>query len=81
MVGNVPVGGDAPITVQTMTNTKTTDVAATVEQIRRIERVGAGAVLRFDLFSHALLLCFLAPLLFLGFAQMAVAINAWALLT
>jgi hypothetical protein len=43
----------------------------------RIERVGAGAVLRFDLFSHALLLCFLAPLLFLGFAQMAVAINAW----
>ena len=42
-----------------------------------IERVGAGAVLRFDLFSHALLLCCLAPLLFLGFAQMAVAINAW----
>jgi hypothetical protein len=42
-----------------------------------IERVGAGAVLRFDLFSHALLLCFLAPLLFLGFAQMAIAINAW----
>jgi hypothetical protein len=42
-----------------------------------IERAGAGAVLRFDLFSHALLLCFLAPLLFLGFAQMAIAINAW----
>lgn len=42
-----------------------------------IERAGAGAVLRFDLFSHALLLCFLAPLLFLGFAQMAEAINAW----
>lgn len=42
-----------------------------------IERAGAGAVLRFDLFSHALLLCFLAPLLFLGFAQLAVTINAW----
>ncbi|QDH34323.1 hypothetical protein [Porphyrobacter sp. YT40] len=42
-----------------------------------IDRAGQGAVLRFDLFSHALLLCFLAPLLFLGFAQMAVAINGW----
>ncbi|MBU7580787.1 MAG: hypothetical protein KAF27_10000 [Porphyrobacter sp.] len=42
-----------------------------------IERAGSGAVLRFDLFSHALLLCFLAPLLFLGFAQLASAINAW----
>ena len=31
MVGNVPVGGDAPITVQTMTNTDTSDVAATPE--------------------------------------------------
>ncbi|MFO6448414.1 hypothetical protein ACLBKU_14870 [Erythrobacter sp. NE805] len=40
-----------------------------------IERAGAGAVLRFELFSHALLLCFLAPLLFLGFAQLAVTIN------
>lgn len=43
----------------------------------QVERSGADAVLRFDLFSHALLLCFLAPLLFLGFAQMAVAINDW----
>lgn len=44
-----------------------------------IERAGAGAgaVLRFDLFSHALLLAFLAPLLFLGFAQLAATINAW----
>ena len=42
-----------------------------------IEQAGAGAVLRFDLFSHALLLCFLAPLLFLGFAQAAITINAW----
>lgn len=42
-----------------------------------IERAGTGAVLRFDLFSHALLMCFLAPLLFLGFAQLANSINAW----
>ena len=33
MVGNVPVGGDAPITVQTMTNTLTTDVADTIAQV------------------------------------------------
>jgi (E)-4-hydroxy-3-methylbut-2-enyl-diphosphate synthase len=44
MVGNVPVGGDAPISVQSMTNTETTDVAATVEQIRRLEAVGADIV-------------------------------------
>ncbi len=43
MVGNVPVGGDAPITVQTMTNTLTTDVAATVAQIKRAEwDLGSG---------------------------------------
>ena len=41
MVGNVPVGGDAPITVQTMTNTPTEDVRATVDQIRRCEEAGA----------------------------------------
>jgi len=44
MVGNVPVGGDAPITVQSMTNTLTTDVAATVAQIRALEAVGADIV-------------------------------------
>ncbi|MEX2327845.1 MAG: flavodoxin-dependent (E)-4-hydroxy-3-methylbut-2-enyl-diphosphate synthase [Pseudomonadales bacterium] len=44
MVGNVPVGGDAPIAVQSMTNTQTTDVAATVGQIRRLEDVGADIV-------------------------------------
>jgi len=44
MVGNVPVGGDAPITVQSMTNTETTDIAATVEQIRRLEEAGADIV-------------------------------------
>ncbi len=44
MVGNIPVGGDAPITVQSMTNTQTTDVAATVAQIKALEAVGADIV-------------------------------------
>ncbi len=44
MVGDVPVGGDAPITVQSMTNTETTDVAATVDQIQRIQNAGADIV-------------------------------------
>jgi (E)-4-hydroxy-3-methylbut-2-enyl-diphosphate synthase len=44
MVGNVAIGGDAPITVQSMTNTDTCDVAATVAQIRALESVGADIV-------------------------------------
>ena len=43
-VGNVPVGGDAPISVQTMTNTDTTDVAATVAQVQAAAEVGADIV-------------------------------------
>lgn len=43
----------------------------------QVEQRGDAAWLRFDLSSTALLLCFLAPLLFLGFAQLAVAANAW----
>ncbi len=43
-VGSVPVGGDAPIAVQTMTNTPTEDVEATVAQIRRAEKAGADIV-------------------------------------
>ena len=43
-VGPVAVGGDAPISVQTMTNTPTTDVAATVAQIQRAERAGVDIV-------------------------------------
>jgi (E)-4-hydroxy-3-methylbut-2-enyl-diphosphate synthase len=43
-VGRVPVGGDAPITVQSMTNTLTHDVKATVEQIQALERAGADIV-------------------------------------
>ena len=37
-VGNVPVGGGAPVSIQSMCNTKTDDVAATVAQIHRLER-------------------------------------------
>ena len=44
MVGKVPVGGGAPIAVQSMTNTLTTDVAATVAQIKRLEEAGADIV-------------------------------------
>ena len=44
MVGKVPVGGDAPITVQTMTNTPTEDVGATIDQIRRCEDAGADII-------------------------------------
>lgn len=44
MVGKVPVGGDAPIAVQSMTNTDTCDVDATVAQIRALEEAGADIV-------------------------------------
>jgi len=44
MVGSVAVGGDAPISVQSMTNTETCDVDATVSQIRQLEKVGADIV-------------------------------------
>jgi (E)-4-hydroxy-3-methylbut-2-enyl-diphosphate synthase len=44
MVGNVPVGGDAPITVQTMTNTPTSDARATIDQIRRCEEAGVDII-------------------------------------
>src|SRR5438874_481198 len=40
MVGSVPVGGDAPISVQTMTNTPTSDAKATIDQIRLLEDHG-----------------------------------------
>ncbi|MBI1418412.1 MAG: flavodoxin-dependent (E)-4-hydroxy-3-methylbut-2-enyl-diphosphate synthase [Limimaricola sp.] len=44
MVGRVPVGGGAPISVQTMTNTLTTDVAATVAQVQAAAEAGADIV-------------------------------------
>jgi len=43
-VGTVKVGGDAPIAVQSMTNTLTTDIDATVAQIKRLEEAGADIV-------------------------------------
>jgi len=43
-VGAVDVGGDAPISVQSMTNTPTTDAAATIAQVRELEAAGADIV-------------------------------------
>ncbi len=43
-VGKVPVGDGAPITVQSMTNTRTTDISATVNQIKALERGGVDIV-------------------------------------
>jgi len=44
MVGHVPIGDGAPVAVQSMTNTETTDVKATVAQIKALEAVGADIV-------------------------------------
>jgi len=44
MVGTVPVGGDAPISVQSMTNTNTADVTATVAQIKALEKAGCEII-------------------------------------
>lgn len=43
-VGNVTIGGSAPISIQSMTNTDTKDVAATVDQVRRLEQAGCEIV-------------------------------------
>ena len=44
LVGGVPVGGGAPVTIQSMTNTRTDDVQATVDQIRRLEEAGCQII-------------------------------------
>jgi (E)-4-hydroxy-3-methylbut-2-enyl-diphosphate synthase len=44
LVGSVPVGGDSPISVQSMTNTLTSDAKATIAQIRQLEEAGADIV-------------------------------------
>ncbi|MEZ5708529.1 MAG: flavodoxin-dependent (E)-4-hydroxy-3-methylbut-2-enyl-diphosphate synthase [Blastomonas sp.] len=44
MVGKVPVGGGAPVSVQTMTNTPTSDARATIDQIRRCEEAGVDII-------------------------------------
>ena len=43
LVGGVPVGGGAPVTIQSMCNTKTDDVEATVAQIQALEAAGTAA--------------------------------------
>ena len=43
-VGNVSVGGDSPISVQSMTNTNTEDVRATVDQVKELQNAGADIV-------------------------------------
>ena len=44
MVGNVPIGGGAPISVQSMTNTDTTDIKATINQTKELAKAGADIV-------------------------------------
>ena len=44
MVGSVPVGGDNPISIQSMTNTDTCDVVSTLKQIKDLELAGADIV-------------------------------------
>ena len=44
MVGGVAVGGGAPVTIQSMCNTKTEDAGATIEQILRLEQAGCEIV-------------------------------------
>ena len=43
-LGNVEIGGDAPISVQSMTNTLTTDIKATIKQINELEKAGVDIV-------------------------------------
>src|SRR3954451_19328949 len=43
-VGGVPIGGGAPVVVQTMTKTETANLAATMEQIHKVAEAGAGPV-------------------------------------
>src|SRR6201993_308908 len=43
-VGDVPIGGGAPVVVQTMTKTETADLSATMDQIRRVADAGADVV-------------------------------------
>ena len=43
-VGGVPIGGGAPVSIQSMTNTRTDDVPATAEQIRKLAAAGCDIV-------------------------------------
>jgi hypothetical protein len=69
---------EGPSLTYTKANPAAQDKLATFARGRMwIERAGNGAVLRFDLFSQALLMAFLAPLFFLSFAGAAIGLNAW----
>lgn len=43
-IGNIPIGGGSPISIQSMTNTKTTDTQSTVEQIKKLQDAGCDIV-------------------------------------
>ena len=43
-IGDVVIGGDHPVAIQSMTNTRTEDVKGTVEQIRRLEKAGCEII-------------------------------------
>lgn len=62
----------------TKTDPASQDKLAVFENgVLQVEQGSAGPVLRYHLVSRALLLCFLAPLLFLAFAQLTVAVGQW----
>ena len=44
MCGDVPIGGGSPVSIQSMTNTRTSDVSAALEQIKRLEKAGCQIV-------------------------------------
>ena len=54
-VGTVEIGGDAPISVQSMTNTLTTDVNSTIRQINELTNAGADIVISYNPQSNAYL--------------------------
>ncbi len=64
MVGSVPVGGDSPITVQSMTTTKTADVDGTLAQIYALKAAGADITKLFPV--AALFIAFLLVFVFAG---------------
>ena len=58
LVRDVLIGGGAPVSVQSMTNTDTRNIDATVEQIKRLEDVGCDMV-RFSVYDSGWKVCFL----------------------
>lgn len=76
-VGTAHVRSDAALSF-TKKNPASQDPLAVFERgVLRVEETGQGGRLRYHLVSRALLACFLAPLLFLGFAQLTILVNAY----